>query len=596
MYGYNGKILRIDLTKKETEVDDLPEELARAYIGGSALGARLIYDSIKPGIDPLGPDNPLVFMTGPLTGTMAPSCSRYAVCAISPLTKIWGESTSGGFFGPELKKTGFDGVIITGNSERLVYIWINNGSVEIREAEPLQGKDTYETQEMILKETDAKSRVACIGQAGENLVRYASIINDDGRAAGRTGMGAVMGSKRLKAIVVKGDQKTELADLERFREVAKEANAKVRPSGMVYREYGTASYVDIAMYCGDAPAKYFTESVFPAIKLTGKALREAYPVESSACFGCPIACGRKTRIGDVEVNGPEYESIVAFGLLLGNYDLESITIAHHVCNRLGIDTISAGVSIAFAMYLLDKGLVAKDQIGLDLRWGLSEQIKRLVQMIAGREGFGDLLAEGTSIMAERLGVEKELAANVKGLEVPMHDPRASFGQALSYATGSRGACHERGDLWFVDLGSLTIPELGIKAGNRYSAKERVNEVIKLQNFRETSNALLLCCFAAIPITDVVSLLESATGWKYSIEDLDSAGERSFNIKRIISNRLGISRKDDRLPKMFTTPCTEGPAARKVLDLDDAITEYYRVRNWDLETGKPTQEVFEKLGI
>ncbi|MCL6612041.1 MAG: aldehyde ferredoxin oxidoreductase family protein [Peptococcaceae bacterium] len=599
MLGYAGKLAYINLSTGSVEVRETDEKLARQFIGGSALACKLVYGSIGPETDPLGPDNPLVFMTGPLVGTTAPSSSRFAVCARSPLTGIWGEATSGGVFGPRMKAAGFDGLIITGRAARPTYISVTDGEIGLHDAGHLWGKDCYQTQELIKRDTGNCS-VACIGPAGENLVPMAAVINDAGRAAGRCGLGAVMGSKNLKAVAVRGSGKTALADAGTFNTMNKVILDEVKKATALNKQYGTLGYLDIGMYFGDVPARYFTENVFPAEKVTGKKLREDFNVDFKACMGCAVACGRKTRLGgkyNLSVDGPEYESAVALGPLCGNYDLESITYAGHLCNLYGLDTISAGVCIAFAMYLLENGLVTANRLGFDISWGDSGGIFRLIELTARNEGPGSMLAKGVRRMAAELGVDPELAAHVKGLEIPMHDPRAFMGMAMSYATGPRGACHERADFFMLDLGLVKQQCLGLDAGpDRFSLDGRVADVARLQNVRELDNAFLRCVFASLPMDITAGLLGLATGIPWSMEELDRVGERSFNLKRMLNCRLGVTRDDDRLPGIVTRPYTDGPNAGFIPDIDKYMKEYYDARGWEWATGRPTEKKLAELGL
>jgi aldehyde:ferredoxin oxidoreductase len=441
--------------------------------------------------------------------------------------------------------------------------------------------------------------VACVGPAGENLVRTAAVMNDHGRAAGRCGLGAVMGSKNLKAVAARGRARAPLAREDSFKELASKMVKKVQSSTGLFRQYGTLGYVDIGMYFGDVPAKYFTESVFPAGKVSGKRLREEFSVGFKSCLGCVVACGRETTLRgkyNLKVDGPEYESGIALGPLCGNYDLESVVYANHLCNVYGLDTISTGVSIAFLMYLRDRGLVSAERLGMDLDWGDGGAIHRLIELTARKEGVGSLLALGTREMANELGIDPELAATVKGLEMPMHDPRAFEGQALTYVTGIRGGCHERGDFFQVDLGMFRSPEMGIASGDRFSIKGRARQVAKLQNLREVDNALIRCAFASLPVDATTGMLSLATGESWTAGDLDLAGERSFAIKRALNCKLGVSRADDRLPRILTEPYGDGACSGFSPDLEEPLDEYYRERGWDLTTGRPTASRLEELGL
>jgi len=523
------------------------------------------------------------------------------VCGISPLTGIWGEATSGGVFPFRLKASGFDGLFITGKADRPVYLCLNDGKAEIRDASHLWGKDTYQAQTILKDELkDGGVSVTCIGPAGENLVKYACIMNDRGRAAGRCGLGALMGSKNLKAIVAGGNLKPGLANEARIEELTKQARDAVSASliSQAYREYGTLLYVDMGMLLGDVPARYFTRSVFPARKATGQAFRQAYSMSNYACHGCPVACGRviKHFRKDVdEIDGPEYETAAAFGPLCMNYDLDSIVWANHLCNANGIDTISAGVSVAFAMYLFDKGVLSEKRAGMKIRWGDGDTIVKLVEMIIKRQGIGELLGEGTRRMAEELGADPDEAAHVKGLEVPMHDARAFTGDAISYATGPRGACHLKGDYYNIDLGGAVL-ELGILPGDRFQSEGKAEPAAKFQNFKDTFDSLLLCKFAPLSATQVSEILTSVTGWDYTPADIGTAGERSLNLKRAINNKLGVTREDDKLPKVCIEALKEGSTADKSPDMDLLLKDYYDFRKWDWGTGKPTREKLVELGL
>jgi len=371
MKGYHGRLLEVELTARKTADLALPEETAKKYIGGATLAAALVYNRMKKGTGPLDPENPLVFLTGPFTGTPLPMVSRYAVAGISPLTGFWGEATSGGRFPFRLKGSGWDGLVVTGKADKPVYLYLKEGKAEIRDAAHLWGKDCYQTQKALKTELgDDSVSVACIGAAGEKGIKYAAIMNDAGRAAGRCGMGALMGSKNLKAVAASGNLRPEASSPEKVRELAKQAVAQINGNlvSVAFREYGTMMYTDMAMTLGDAPAKYFTKAVFPVSKITGQALRQAYTVQNYACLGCPIGCGREVvdfRPG-LNVDGPEYETTVAFGPLCMNVDLDSIIRANHLCNTHGVDTLSTGVSAAYAFYLYDLGVLSRSQVGFEL--------------------------------------------------------------------------------------------------------------------------------------------------------------------------------------------------------------------------------------
>lgn len=599
MFGYHGRFLAVDLDTKETRNLELKDDDLKKFIGGATLAARLTYDHVKEGMNPLAPDNPLIFAVGPFTGTTIPMVSRGAVCGVSPLTGIWGEATTGGVFPFRLKTAGFDGIMVTGRARQPVYLYLHDGTVEIRDASRLWGKDSYQTQDILKDELKVTGlSIACIGRAGENLVNYACVMNDKGRAAGRCGLGALMGSKKLKAVAVAGNQRASLADNDKLTELTNRARQTISSAIMavVYREYGTLLYTDMGMFAGDTPAKYFSRSVFPAQKVTGHSLRQAYPVESYACYGCPIGCGRLVRgfRKDIpEVDGPEYETAVVFGPLCMNYDWDSIIHANHLCNAHGIDTISAGVAIAYAMYLYEQGILSKDKAGMEIKWGDGQTIVKLVEMIINRKGIGELLGAGVKKMAEELGADPETAAHVKGLEIPMHDPRAYNGEAISYATGPRGACHLKGDFYGAGAG---IPDLGIPRTDRFQSAGIAEPAAKFQSFRDMFDSLLLCKFAPLSPSVIAEILSAITGWSFTPTDLLTAGDRSINLKRAINNRLGVTPKDDKLPRINLQVLNEGGIAGKSPDMAVMLKEFYDFRKWDGNTGKPAKEKLLELGL
>ncbi|MBY8985655.1 MAG: aldehyde ferredoxin oxidoreductase family protein [Candidatus Lokiarchaeota archaeon] len=601
MKGYHGKFLEVNLNNLKTQEIPLSEDDLKNFIGGSALAAKLIYNHIEDGIDPLGPNNPLVFSTGPFTGTSIPMVSRYTVSGISPLTGYWGEASSGGIFPFLLKGCGYDGIFIIGKADRPIYLYINNGVAEIKNASHLWGKNCYETQKLIKDELEQKViSVASIGLAGERKIRYAGIINDNGRAAGRCGFGALMGSKNLKAVAVAGNLKAALADGEKVKVLAKEMATVIDGNflSLAYREYGTLLYMDMGMTLGDVPAKYYQKNVFPVQKLTGHALRQNYIVENSACLGCPIGCGRviKDFNNDFKIiDGPEYETVGAFGSLCMNFDFDSIITANHLCNLHGLDTISTGVSIAYAMYLYDIGALSKEEANMELKWGDGETIVKLVDMIVNQEGIGNLLSQGTKAMALKLGRDVDEAAQIKGLEMPLHDGRAFHGLAISYATNPRGACHLKGDYYNVDLGGA-VPEFKIMPGDRLSSIGKAENAAKFQSFRDLFDALTLCKFAPFTVTKICDILNAITGWNVDSDSLLNIGDRSINIKRAISNKLGLTREEDRLPKICLKSLNEGSTSGSVPNMDYLLREYYQYRKWDWETGKPSKEVLIELGL
>ncbi|TFF86825.1 MAG: aldehyde ferredoxin oxidoreductase [Promethearchaeota archaeon] len=618
LFGYNGKIAYIDLSNEKIDIKQLSRDYAEKYIGGVGLSAKLMYelltekdyDLLKK--DPLSSPNPLIFATGPLTGTATPSSSRYSVSGISPLTGIWGESTSGGYFPIALRKSGFDAIIITGKGSDPKFLLIKDGKITFQNATSIWGSNTKDTINKIKRDVeDDKIRVACIGKSGENSIKYAAIINDDGRAAGRCGIGAIMGSKNLKAIAVKATKiNIEYADRSLLVETGNRANKVIQGFFPVkfFSNYGTLIYSDIGMVMGDIPVKYFTETEFVAEDLTGKALCEKYPVLKYACAGCRIGCGKKTFMKDqngkeIEIDGPEYETMAAFGPLCGIFDFEPILKANHICNLEGLDTISCGVSIAFLIYLVENKIGIENikryltDIRIDeIHWGNEELIIKLIKKIINKEDIGALLAEGVKIMAEKLEVDPELAAHVKGLEIPMHEPRAYVGQALSYCTCVVGASHEKGDFFNIDGNGATIRK--IKMGERFDIDGREKYVIMLQDLANIYDSAVICNFPHLDFPFLTKLFVSSTGfdslknWK----NLILTGERANNLKRLISCKLGITREDDSLPQITKVPLESGGCADIKLDLKNNLKKYYEIRGWDWVTGFPTEEKLAELGI
>jgi aldehyde:ferredoxin oxidoreductase len=603
MKGNFGKFLKIDLANKQTNELTISDSDQKKYIGGSTLAAKIVYDYVKPGMDPFSPENPIIFSTGPFTGSNVPMVSRAAICGISPGTGLWGEATTGGKFPMRLKGTGYDGILISGKAQSPVYIYVNEGAAEIRDASHLWGKgDIYETQRTIKKEVDEKPSIACIGLGGEKLINYANIINDEGRAAGRCGMGALMGSKNLKAVVVSGNKKTPIANPERLKNLISEARDSIKSNAYTnaYKLYGTNFYMDLAMRLGDAPAKYFTKSIFPAAKIHGPAFRDRYSMSNYACSGCPIGCGRviKNFTDDIkQVDGPEYETVGAFGPLCMNFDIDSVVMANHLCNSHGIDTISAGVSIAFAMHLYEKGILTRQSAGMEIQWGDSSTILKLLDMIINQEGIGRLLSKGVKQMATELGVDPEEAAHVKGLEFPMHDPRAYQGAALAYAVGPRGACHLKGAFYSLDAPGN---EVGLALGITFTDKNNPNQkgalTAKLLQFCELYNSFTLCQFSPLPAPMIARIFADITGTEFKTMDLLTFGERSLNLKRAINNILGVTRADDKLPKIARRALTEGATAGIEPDMDLMLKEFYNVCQWDWETGKPSQAKLNEMGL
>ena len=597
MNGYLGRILRVDLSRGAISDESLNEDYARRYVGGSGLAARYLYDVLNPDTDPLGPDNPLLFMTGPLVGTSLTSAGRYSACARSPLTGIWGEANSGGFFGPELRYSGYDGVWISGAAKEPVWLSIVDGKSELHGARDLWGSDIYVTQDRLRDALgEGGARVACIGLAGEHLVKLAGIANDHGRFAARTGLGAVMGSKNLKAVAVRGTGKVPLYAPDEFKAVSNQVLALFRgdtPSQSM-REFGTPGYLNLAHMLGDLPIRYFQVGEHAqADSLSGVDMAEQFQQRNTACHKCVIACGRETRApahGDDKVDGPEYESLGALGSTLMIFDLQAVIHAHHLCNLYGLDVISMGVTLGLACELFERGLLtAADTGGLEIRYSDSAMVFRMIELTARREGFGAVLAEGNAALAERAGVP-ELSATVNRLEVPMHDPRAYLGTAVTYALSPRGACHMEGDMYELDLGRDSGEDIGLVPGDRHAnSVEKGRTAARLQAWRNLYNALTLCQFENPPTPLIVAALNAATGWDLAAEDLIPIGKRIVDIKRRLNMKLGLTQANDRLPELLLKPLAEGGAAGFVPDMPTLLAGAYAEFGWDPQTGRPVND-------
>jgi aldehyde:ferredoxin oxidoreductase len=604
MHGYIGRILRVDLSTGDIRDEPLNGVYARAFVGGSGLAARYIYDMVDGDTDPLGPDNPLVFMTGPLVGTAMPSAGRCSVCALSPLTGIWGEANTGGFFGPELRFAGYDGIIITGRAERPAWLSVVEGRAELHDAAGIWGANSYETQERAREALDEpKARVACIGPAGENLVKMAAVMNDHGRAAGRTGMGAVMGSKNLKAVAVRGKARVPLADPGGFKDVVRDILAGLGEDMMVvaFRLAGTAGGVDMMLMYGDMPIRYYQWGEWEqASNLSGVLIADRYLNKGTACYRCPIACGRETRApgyGLEKIDGPEYETVAALGSLVMVGDLEAVIYAGHLCNVYGMDTISTGCTIALACEMFERGILGTaDTGGLEIRYGDAETMHRLIEMMARREGFGDVLAEGSAALAQAFGVP-ELAVTVNRLEVPMHDPRAFAGMAVSYALSPRGACHMQGDMYDVDIGQCPNPELGIEPGDRFDSSEEKGRVAaRQQAWRSLYNAMTLCQFQNPGVGRILAAMNAVTGWGLEAGDLLTLGKRMVTLKRLLNLKRGLTLADDRLPGRLLRPLKDGGTEGNAPDVDALLAGAYAEYGWNPETGRPTPETLKELGL
>ena len=595
------RLLTVDLNNGMISRETVPEEDRRAYLGGSGLCAKLLFHELLPELDALSAEASLMLMTGPMTGTGGPAAGRFSICAKSPATGLWAESNCGGFFGPELRKAGIDGLKITGSASEPVYLSIRDGEAKLQPAGHLWGShDTYQTQEAIRDEMgDRKTRVACIGLAGESKIRFASILCDHGRAAGRTGMGAVMGAKNLKAIAVRGTQSIPVTNRQRFSDLRRESNIAVKNDTLTLamREAGTACGAEYWEYLGMMPKRYFSAGVFENVnKVSGSQLAETILSGFSACHACVIACGRRVKLSDgVERKGPEYESITGFGPNLEIDDLEKITMMSEWCDRYGMDTISVSNVIGLAFLLFERGLISEaDAGGVSLQWGNAEAAMQLVHAIAKREGLGEQLSQGAKSLASMYGTP-EAAAQVNDLEVPYQDPRGSSGMALVYATSPRGACHNQGSYYMVETGR-SIDEIGIELMDRHAGAEKAANVARHQDWTTVRNSLGMCIFANLHADRVVELLNAITGWEHSRHSLMEIGERTWNLKRIINLRLGLVPAEDRLPEELMKKLDNGGASGYAPPLDEMLKAYYGTRDWDPETGRPSKNRLTRLGL
>jgi aldehyde:ferredoxin oxidoreductase len=612
--AFVGQILRVNLTTGVIGIERLNQQWARETLGGAGLATRYLFELTPPGIDPLGPENVLIFMTGALTATPSASASRYSVVAKSPQTGYWGQSNSGGFFGPALKRSGFDGVIFEGSSPEPVYLVLLDGKAELRKANHLWGMTVPECDDQLQFELGRPVTVACIGPGGENLVRYAAIMNNKHRAAGRTGMGAVMGSKRLKAIACAGNQRISLHNSSEFNQVTQRQREFMDESILKigFEAYGTNMIADMVNVRGGYPTLNWQYGTFEQIdNVNGQAMTDQILVEGVRCFACPVACGRGTEIRQgkwkgAHGEGPEYETIDTLGAMCGVDDLNAITMANYRCNEYGLDTISTGATIAFAMECYQKGILNYDKTGgIKLEFGNPDLIVDLVEQIAKRLGIGDLLAEGTRRMAEILGYGSEhFAMHVKGLELPAYDPRAAKITGLGYVTANRGGDHMNGYIQgpsFIDIPFLIVEDSMIR--NPFVADPQDAQVlIDMENALSVLDALGGCKFMGVLISasEIVELVQAATGWDFDLQEFRKCGDRLQTMARAYCAREGMRREHDILPaRLMLDPLPDGPAQGMVLDrssLEKMKDVYYELRGWDITTGVPTPKKLHELDL
>jgi len=623
-YGYTGNILHVNLSSKKHWAEHPPENFYRTYWGGRALALYYMLNQMKPHTDPLSPDNLLIFAPSVITGTPAPAIPRYTVCAKSPLTGAQGEAEAGGWWGPELKKAGFDAIIVKGSSPTPVYLYIKDGKVEIKDATHLWGKDTGTTQKIIKEElADDKIRIAQIGPAGENLVRFANIVNELKHFNGRNGLGAVMGSKKLKAIVVRGTKPIDLYDKEKVNQVTKEITKRImdNPLSRDLRELGTLAVVRGFYEGGCLPSYNWTTGYFKeGENLTAETLNKTILKSTKGCYACPIRCKRVVEVDepnlkvDPSYGGPEYETIAALGSLCGISDLKYIAKANELCNKYTMDTISTGMVIAFTMQCYEKGLLTKKGTGgIELTFGNKEAVLKMIEKIAHREGLGDLLSQGSYLAAQKIGIGAEkFIHQVKGQEIPMHDPRLKTGVGLQYTLSDYGADHMKAahDTFFKDKDSVGIKEmkdLGIlEPVSPTDIGEKKVALFKLLDIYWTVFDILgICDFGYVPrsvgtLDELLEIIRSTTGWRATWFELMKVGERSINMARIFNLREGFTSKDDTLPEVFYHNFKGGPLdGQGAIDKNDfqkALKIRYELMGWNPDTGIPTPAKLIELGL
>jgi aldehyde:ferredoxin oxidoreductase len=606
MKGYAGKIGYVDLSAKKVWAEGLTEEIARKYLGGKGLGAYLLYRLQKPGTDPYDPASVLIFVSGPLNGTSFPCSGRAGVVTRSPMTGTFLDSYAGGSFGPRLKYAGFDAIVISGKAETPVSILADNGVITIQDASKLWGLKTVDAEKRIKESLKGEKKgpvsVAVIGPAAERGVRYANIMTE-GRNFGRGGAGAVMGSKKLKAVILRGSDKVEIADNDAFRSVISRVQKKIAEHPVTRRgggfpRMGTMSTVDVTQGTGTLPTRNWKENTFDyADEVSGNAFLK-YQTKSRACYMCSIGCGRimKTTFSGVEyVNeGPEYETMYAFGPNCEITDPAVINAADRLCEEYGMDTISCGVTIGFAMECYEKGLITKEDAGgMELAFGSGETVIALVHLIGKREGIGALLSEGTKRVSEKIKGSSSFAIHVKGLELPGYDPRGMKGQGLTYALADRGACHVR---------SNTLrTELLMPGADRYTYEGKALMVADLQLVYVMFDTLIACAFGfAIGPEDYIDAVSALTGRSFSADEMRTVNQRIWNLTRLFNTREGFRRKDDTLPeRLFNEASTKGPSKGQVVDrviFEKLLDQYYETMGWDVTTGIPTEKKLRELGL
>ena len=613
-YGYTGKILRVDLSSGVASVEEHDDLFYRRYWGGVTMIAHYLLQEVRPEVDALDPENRLVFALGPVTGVPLGGCGRNCVGAKSPLTGAFGKSEVGGHWGAELKRAGLDGIVVQGRAERPVYLWVHDGEAEIRDATGLWGEETRTCQERIREELgDRRVRVAQIGPGGENLVRFACIINDLKGAAGRTGMGAVMGSKNLKAIAVRGNTAPELFDREGVQEIARWLRDNYLVESRRFHDFGTGANMDQSTLTGNIPTRNWRDGIFErAGDISANAVRDTVRVGMDGCYACPVRCKKVVQITDPytvdpEYGGPEYETLAALGTNCGVDDLKAVCRGHHLCQAYSLDTISMGSTVAFAMECFERGLLTpEDTGGIELRFGNGAAMLAIIDKVARREGIGELLAEGTRRAAEQIGGGSEqFAMQVKGVDLGMHEARLKFGLGLGYSVSAHGGDHGSGlhDTAYAEPGP-NLEEAAIFGileplpTDDLSAR-KVAMFRYLHQWRHVYDSMVACFFLPYDPKQTIRIIEAVTGWNTSLWEAMLLGERAVTMARAFNMRHGLTAADDVLPARIHTPFEGGPLKGVAIPRDEmqqAIHMYYEMMGWDPETGVPREEKLEELGV
>jgi aldehyde:ferredoxin oxidoreductase len=608
--SYAGKYLQINLSTQKVEVKTIAEDDLQNFYLGSGYAALLYYRDMDPTIDALDERSTLYIFNGLVTGSMIPTACRTSFCGRSPLTNIWNESNVGGHFGAELRKAGWDGITITGKAHQPVYLYIEDQNVEIRDAQGLWGLDTFDTFDRLIENTNPKARAVSIGPAGENLLMFASIIQggrDHCRAVGRGGMGAIFGSKNLKAISVFGTEKVAVHNPDGLRSLVREQNQVIRKKSEGLSKFGTAGGVSGTEASGDLPVHNYQKGSWTegAKAINGQTLAEGHQVKRTFCFSCPIGCGKHVTTdlsNGTHIHGaaPEYETLAGMGAMLEIDDLETMLKANDFCNRMGMDTISASTSAAFAFEAFENGLISLEECdNHPLSWGDPESLMVILNLILNQRGCGEILAQGTRKAAEfyQQG-SSNYAMHVKGLELAYHDPRATFSMAANYATANRGGCHLEG-LSYWTLYGLDGSSWSPKKADRFSNEDAAQEAVAFQDYFSVYNPIGICKFigkTGISPDVIAKMVNEATGWELVGQDILIAGKRIFNLKRMINNRLGITHADDDLPERLKTLARpDGGAAGKLPDMPKILSNYYQLRGWDAD-GRPGETTKQKLSL